>query len=114
MPFATMASAVSRTKASLMLAAKVFHVFQPIGGVAARPSNFWAKSEVPETARRRPQSSVFIGEKEGWGGAADLHRDVPGYQWFLVEILFPKIEVAYFCLHPVDARPLMALFSPCS
>jgi hypothetical protein len=40
-----------------MLLAKVFQVFQPIGGVRARPSNFWANAVV---ARQRQRTSSFL------------------------------------------------------
>src|SRR5688572_14651172 len=46
MPLATIVSAISRTSRSLMLLANVFQLFQPIGGVWARSSNFWAKHGV--------------------------------------------------------------------
>src|ERR1700744_4753814 len=37
MPLATMASAMARTSAAVIFPAKWFQLFQPIGGVAARP-----------------------------------------------------------------------------
>src|SRR5947207_4235194 len=58
MPFAAIASAVSRTTFSLRLSqANVFQLFQPIGGVRARPSHFWAKTGV---ARHRSKHSSFF------------------------------------------------------
>src|SRR5947207_13849566 len=60
MPFAAIASAVSRTTFSLILSqANVFQLFQPIGGVRARPSHFWAKAGVARQ-RSRYSSSFFI------------------------------------------------------
>src|SRR5208283_5859359 len=55
MPFAIMVSAVPLISCSSMLAANVFQEFHPIGGVSARPSNFWAKAVAvrPRAASRR-------------------------------------------------------------
>src|SRR5436305_15155162 len=58
MPFAAIASAVSRTTFSLILSqANVFQLFQPIGGVRARPSHFWARTGV---ARQRSKYNSFF------------------------------------------------------
>src|SRR5258708_885143 len=61
MPLATSASAVSLTKDSLIFPANVFQVFQPIGGVGANPSNFWANAD---TAKHSQKHIFFI--EVGW------------------------------------------------
>src|SRR5580658_568060 len=71
MPFAAIASAVARTRVSLQSPANVFQVFQPMGGVRARPSNFpssfSARAAVAAmAAQARRQESLFIG-RGGWG-----------------------------------------------
>ena len=45
-PVATIASAVSIISFSLTLQANLFQLFQPIGGVMASPSNFWATATI--------------------------------------------------------------------
>src|SRR5688572_22456852 len=47
MPLATIASAVSRINCSLTLQPNLFQLFQPICGVFASPSNFWATAPDP-------------------------------------------------------------------
>src|SRR5688572_13706956 len=47
MPLATIASAVSRISCSLTLQPNLFQLFQPICGVFASPSNFWANAADP-------------------------------------------------------------------
>src|ERR1700677_975088 len=71
MPLATIASAVSRTRASLQLPANVFQVFQPMGGVRASPSNFSALAlGEARAAQARRQDSLFIRD----GGLGFLAR----------------------------------------
>src|SRR5437016_5214371 len=75
MPFAAIASAVSRTTFSLILSqANVFQLFQPIGGVRASPSHFWARTGV---ARQRSKySSMFIatGKAVRWNLGRNVER----------------------------------------
>src|SRR5580692_5988366 len=61
MPFTAIASAVARTSVSLQSPANVFHVFQPMGGVRARPSNLSALAAVAAIAAQARRQSLFIG-----------------------------------------------------
>src|ERR1035437_221568 len=71
MPFFTIVSAVSRRSTSLILVAKVFQVLKPIGGVRARPSNFWAKAG---TARHSRRQRIFFMGKEFRRGRGSRKR----------------------------------------
>src|SRR3982750_4614118 len=65
MPLDTIASAVSRMSCSLTLHWNLFQLFQPIGGVFASASNFWARAlgAIRHTSRRA--SNRFIGASPG-------------------------------------------------
>src|SRR5579859_1730572 len=68
MPQATIASAVSRTRRSSMFVWKRFQLFQPMGGVGARPSRSRPRPIRPEDRIERPPCGggamgVLMGEK---------------------------------------------------
>src|SRR5271169_127264 len=58
MPLAAIASAVSLTRLSLHLSANVFQVFQPIGGVRARPSNLSARAVAAASAAHATRQGI--------------------------------------------------------
>ena len=70
-PLATIELAVCSTKVSLMFEANVFQVFQPIGGVMARPSNFLAKTGIERQRNRQRSFFMGLGKEEEMVGTAD-------------------------------------------
>src|SRR5258707_3692962 len=64
MPLVTRASAADLTRSSLTLQAKRFQLFQPMGGVRARPfSRAWAdgmQKRIPKKRESERQSIFFI------------------------------------------------------
>ena len=62
MPFSIIVSAVPLIRSSSMFAAKVFQEFQPMGGVSASPSNFWANAV--EVKHRAASRRAFFMKKE--------------------------------------------------
>src|SRR5688572_23233849 len=60
MPLATIASAICRISVSLMLQPKVFHVFQPIGGVLATPLFKACAGEADRSAATIPRAAIII------------------------------------------------------
>src|ERR1041385_9024231 len=60
MPLVTIASAISLISFSLTLQANLFQLFQPIGGVLARPLSCAAALDEQQTKNKRRVNRVFI------------------------------------------------------
>jgi hypothetical protein len=60
MPEETILSAIPLTSSSLIFTWKVFQLFHPIGGVSAKPSNFWASLLILQKSSAIRNNLIFI------------------------------------------------------
>src|ERR1035438_4586596 len=76
MPVLTMASAASRIRLSLTLHANLFQLFQPIGGVRAKPLSS-ANKLLPPHIRIVRKNTLLISTCLLWGNRAGSHLGEP-------------------------------------